>query len=80
MPLLPSECQHLFAKGKSEQAIGEDFQILAQRKFELLERQVQRYLMIIQPVCFAVIGLIVIGLYGIMLLPMYRNMGELMTW
>ena len=80
MPLLPPECQHLFAKGKSEQAIGEDFQILAQRKFELLERQVQRYLMIIQPVCFAVIGLIVIGLYGIMLLPMYRNMGELMTW
>lgn len=79
-PLLPRECQLLFAKGKPESEVGEDLQVLAQRKFELLERLGQRYLLIVQPVCFAVVGVIVLGMYMLLLMPMYQNMGELMTW
>jgi len=79
-PLLPQECQQLFAKGKPECEVGEDLQVLAQRKFELLERLVQRYLLIVQPICFAIVGGIVLGMYMLLLMPMYQNMGELMTW
>lgn len=80
VPLLPRESELLFSKGKQQQDIGREFQILAERKFELLERRIGRYLLIIQPLCFGVIGLVVVGLYLLMLMPMYQNMGDLMTW
>ena len=80
VPLLPLESELLFSKGKQQHEIGQEFQLLAERKFELLERQISRYLLIIQPLCFGVIGLVVVGLYLLMLMPMYQNMGELMTW
>lgn len=80
VPLLPRESELLFSKGKQQHEIGQEFQLLAERKFELLERQISRYLLIIQPLCFGVIGLVVVGLYLLMLMPMYQNMGELMTW
>ena len=80
VPLLPRESELLFSKGKQQQEIGQEFQLLAERKFELLERQIGRYLLIIQPLCFGVIGLVVVGLYLLMLMPMYQNMGDLMTW
>lgn len=75
VPLLPRESELLFSKGKQQQEIGQEFQLLAERKFELLERQIGRYLLIIQPLCFGVIGLVVVGLYLLMLMPMYQNMG-----
>jgi competence protein ComGB len=80
VPLLPRESELLFSKGKRQHEIGQEFQLLAERKFELLERQIGRYLLIIQPLCFGVIGLVVVGLYLLMLMPMYQNMGDLMTW
>lgn len=80
VPLLPRESELLFSKGKQQQEIGQEFQLLAERKFDLLERQIGRYLLIIQPLCFGVIGLVVVGLYLLMLMPMYQNMGDLMTW
>ncbi|MBC6499402.1 hypothetical protein H7R52_13150 [Weissella confusa] len=62
----------LFSKGKQQQEIGQEFQLLAERKFDLLERQIGRYLLIIQPLCFGVIGLVVVGLYLLIVGPVIR--------
>ncbi|WPQ67434.1 type II secretion system F family protein [Weissella paramesenteroides] len=72
---LPKECALLFNLGHTQQQIGENFQILANRKFELLDERIKKYLTLIQPICFAIIGVVVIGLYYLTLVPMYKNMG-----
>ncbi|WP_258087975.1 type II secretion system F family protein [Weissella fangxianensis] len=77
--LLPKECALLFNLGHTQQQIGENFQILATRKFELLDERIKKYLTLIQPICFAIIGLIVIGLYYLTLVPMYKNMGGIVS-
>ena len=77
--LLPKECALLFNLGHTQQQIGENFQILASRKFELLDERIKKYLTLIQPICFAIIGLIVIGLYYLTLVPMYKNMGGIVS-
>ena len=77
LELLPKECALLFTRGQPQYKVGEEFQILAQRKFQLLDELIQKYMTFIQPICFAVIGVVVIGMYYLTLVPMYQNMGDI---
>lgn len=75
LELLPKECSLLFTRGQPQYQVGEEFQILAQRKFRLLDELIQKYMTFIQPICFAIIGVVVIGMYYLTLVPMYQSMG-----
>lgn len=77
LELLPKECTLLFTRGQPQHKVGEEFQILAQRKFQVLDELIQKYMTFIQPICFAVIGVVVIGMYYLTLVPMYQNMGDI---
>jgi competence protein ComGB len=80
LDFLPGECQMLLAQGKEETALGRDFLVLANQEFSHFEQRIERLVMLIQPICFIVVGAVVIGLYLMMLMPMYSNIGDLMTW
>jgi competence protein ComGB len=80
LKVLPGECQLLLSKGKPQADVGRDFLTLSTQEFLKFEQLINRLIMMVQPLCFCVIGCLVIGLYMMMLVPMYSNMGDLMTW
>lgn len=80
MPFLPIEAECLFKTGKSQATIGCDFIRLALLKKEQLDRLMERVLLLIQPICFGIIGCLIIALYLKFLLPIYSNMGDFNGW
>lgn len=77
---LSTEAKNLFMRGNATQQIGRDLVLLATYLNEQQKQRVQTLMACIQPVCFVVIGIFVIGLYMALLLPLYDQMigmGEL---
>jgi len=77
MPLLPTEAQILFSTGKSQLEIGKDLERLARVKKNQLDKTIERLLLLLQPLCFAVIGIVIVSLYLNYLLPIYSEIGDL---
>lgn len=80
MPFLPTEAECLFKTGKTQAMIGSDFIRLALLKKEQLDRLIERILLLIQPICFGLIGCLIVALYLKFLLPIYSNMGDFSEW
>lgn len=78
--LLPDEAQTVLSTGKTPLMMGKDLEFLAELKRRRVIHQIERCLNLIQPVCFILIGVVVIGLYVSFMLPLYSEMGEIKTW
>ncbi|GDZ84606.1 type II secretion system F family protein [Leuconostoc citreum] len=66
-----------FARGQAPKIIAKHLSYYAKTQFEMAMRQIDRLINTIQPICFGVIGLSIIGVYMSMLLPMYQSIGRL---
>ncbi|GEL12660.1 type II secretion system protein F [Lapidilactobacillus concavus] len=73
-PLLPNELLILLAKGEERQFQAMELQILAQRNFHSLNRNLKRLIEQVQPLLFIVIAVIIAVLYLQILLPIYQIM------
>lgn len=67
----------LFQKGADNFQIASDFKQYSNFTFKKMMKQIDQLVNIIQPVLFGIIGLAIIGMYLMMLLPMYQTIGEL---
>lgn len=74
---LSPEAKHLFMRGKPTQSIGQDLIQLAKYVNTRQKQQVQTVMASVQPICFVIIGICVIGLYMALLLPLYDQMIEM---
>lgn len=71
---LPTEAKTLFMRGNPTQQVGRDLVQLAEHLNVRQEQRIQAGLASVQPLLFLVIGLLVVGLYMMLLLPIYDQM------
>lgn len=76
-PILPQNLQLLLASGAEKEELSKRCQTLGQSIFYELRRRLNRIIVSLQPVCFILIGLAIIGMYLKLLLPMYDMMQQL---
>ncbi|WP_056949055.1 type II secretion system F family protein [Secundilactobacillus odoratitofui] len=72
---LPIELQLILKSGKSQTTIAEELTALTALYYQRLTQRLERLLSMIQPASFAIIGMIIIGAYASLFLPMYRTIG-----
>lgn len=75
--ILPQGLQLLLAGGSDKEELSKRCQTLGQTIFYELTRRLNRIIVSLQPVCFILIGLVIIGMYLKLLLPMYDMMQQL---
>lgn len=71
---LPLEAKKLFLHGNPTQQVGGDLIQLAKHLNARQEQRIQTGLSAIQPLFFILIGIMIVGLYMVLLLPMYDEM------
>ncbi|WP_419154064.1 type II secretion system F family protein [Weissella viridescens] len=76
MPILPETVQTLFESGHPAKQVGIELQILAEDLNKLVERKIEVYLQLLQPLLFVILGGCIIALYGEFILPTYQNFEE----
>ena len=67
----------LFQKGSDNFQIANDFKQYSKLSFKKMMKQIDQTVNLIQPFLFGIIGLAIIGMYLMMLLPMYQTIGGL---
>lgn len=67
----------LFQKGADNFQIASDFKQYSNFTFKKMMKQIDQLVNIIQPFLFGIIGLAIIGMYLMMLMPMYQTIGGL---
>ncbi|MCI1290243.1 MAG: type II secretion system F family protein [Lactobacillus sp.] len=75
--ILPQSLQLLLAGGSDKSELSKRCRTLGQSIFYELTRRLNRIIVSLQPVCFILIGLAIIGMYLKLLLPMYDMMQQL---
>lgn len=76
-PALPSNLQLLLAGGSDKKALAKRCRTLGQTIFYELTRKLNRLIVSLQPICFILIGLAIVGMYLKLLMPMYDLMQQL---
>ncbi|MCI1466310.1 MAG: type II secretion system F family protein [Lactobacillus sp.] len=76
-PILPQSLQLLLAGGSDKEELAQRCRTLGQSIFYELTRRLNRIIVSLQPVCFILIGLAIVGMYLKLLLPMYDMMQQL---
>lgn len=76
-PYINKSLAGYFSRGHSSRLVAKHLSYFSKTQFNLLIQKIDTLINIIQPVCFGVIGLSIIGVYLSMLLPMYQSIGGL---
>ena len=71
------ELKHFFELGQTKTEISAQLMLYAKLSYHKLVRQIDNLLALVQPLCFLVIALVIIGSYLSMLLPLYNSLGEM---
>lgn len=71
---LTEEAKSLFMRGKPTELIGRDLIQLARHLNVRQKQRVMTLMAYVQPICFMIIGGLVVGLYMALLLPLYDQM------
>lgn len=71
---LPDSLLALLQTGADRHSLGQRSLLLGQSLFKELSSQIEQLVINVQPLCFVLIGLAIIGLYLKLLLPMYAMM------
>lgn len=71
---LTEEAKSLFMRGKPTELIGHDLIQLAKHLNVRQKQRVMTLMAYVQPICFIIIGGLVVGLYMALLLPLYDQM------
>ncbi|KJY56396.1 Competence protein [Lactobacillus kullabergensis] len=74
---LPNEILLLLKTGSKREDLSKRFLLLGRSLFNDLAQKIEKLIVNVQPVCFILIGLCIIGLYLKLLLPMYAMMQEI---
>ncbi len=74
---LPNEILLLLKAGSKREDLSKRFLLLGRSLFNDLAQKIEKLIVNVQPVCFILIGLCIIGLYLKLLLPMYAMMQEI---
>ncbi|MBC6369775.1 type II secretion system protein F [Lactobacillus kullabergensis] len=74
---LPNEILLLLKAGSKREDLSKKFLLLGRSLFNDLAQKIEKLIVNVQPVCFILIGLCIIGLYLKLLLPMYAMMQEI---
>ena len=74
---LPNEILLLLKAGSKREDLSKRFLLLGRSLFYDLAQKIEKLIVNVQPVCFILIGLCIIGLYLKLLLPMYAMMQEI---
>ena len=74
---LPNEILLLLKAGSKRGDLSKKFLLLGRSLFNDLAQKIEKLIVNVQPVCFILIGLCIIGLYLKLLLPMYAMMQEI---
>jgi competence protein ComGB len=77
LPFFSKSLLSIFIKGADQNALSIDLRKFANLEFKRLIKQVDSLIGIIQPVLFVLIGLAIMGVYLVLLLPMYSSIGGL---
>jgi len=74
---LPNEILLLLKAGSTRDDLSKKFLLLGRSFFNDLTQKIEKLIVNVQPICFILIGLCIIGLYLKLLLPMYAMMQEI---
>ena len=74
---LPNEILLLLKAGATRDDLSKKFLLLGRSFFNDLTQKIEKLIVNVQPICFILIGLCIIGLYLKLLLPMYAMMQEI---
>lgn len=74
---LPNELVILLETGSTKGDLGKSCLLLGQTLFTDLTSKIEKLIVNVQPVCFVLIGLCIIGMYLKLLLPMYAMMQQI---
>ena len=74
---LPNEILLLLKSGPKKGDLSKRFLLLGRSLFNDLAQKIEKLIVNVQPICFILIGLCIIGLYLKLLLPMYAMMQEI---
>ena len=74
---LPNEILLLLKAGSTRDNLSKKFLLLGRSFFNDLTQKIEKLIVNVQPICFILIGLCIIGLYLKLLLPMYAMMQEI---
>ena len=74
---LPNEILLLLKSGSKKGDFSKRFLLLGRSLFNDLAQKIEKLIVNVQPICFILIGLCIIGLYLKLLLPMYAMMQEI---
>ena len=74
---LPNEILLLLKSGSKKGELSKRFLLLGRSLFNDLAQKIEKLIVNVQPICFILIGLCIIGLYLKLLLPMYAMMQEI---
>ncbi|GAP02476.1 ComG operon protein 2 [Fructobacillus pseudoficulneus] len=78
-PFLQPTLAAYFNRGLPSQDLGAYLTFYAQGEYRQFERQMSSLLALVQPLFFGLIGLTIVLLYLAMLLPLYRNLGGIVS-
>lgn len=73
---LPRELELFFQKGNEPKKLGQELRAFSNMKYQELVRRMESLIMLIQPILFGIVGIIIVGMYLSILLPMYGSMKE----
>lgn len=70
----PPEVSGLLAQGSGTEELAQELQVLADAYYETMLQQIDRLITRVQPICFLLVGLAVLCIYGELLMPIYGQM------
>ncbi|MFB4164768.1 competence type IV pilus assembly protein ComGB [Alteribacillus sp. JSM 102045] len=68
------EMKYVVQHGQASGKLGEDLYFYSEKVFQLLESKVKKIVMAVQPVMFCFIGIIILGMFLSVFLPMFQLM------
>lgn len=74
---IPPEMDIFLSKGQTTLAISEDLLIYSNTMYQRLIKKVDRLINLIQPIAFLIIALVIVGIYLLILIPIYSNLGRM---
>ena len=72
--LLPPQLKIILQAGESGTALAQDLLLMAELKFDEIQRDLKKILNLVQPLLFGVIAIVIVVTYLIVLLPIYGMM------
>lgn len=73
--LIPFELLVFVSKGETGKQLNEDLFMYSKLKYHQLVERIERAITLIQPLLFGIVGLMIVGIYLSLLLPMYSTVG-----